>query len=248
MTSRGVLTYCYGKSYEKFAYVLADTCRQQDIQLTIVSNNKDLLKHPDINLVYKEPKTLNIFEIEKYSYVLSPYDLTLKLDVDTLILGSVDNYFETAEHLNIVYGTPNNYCTTPSLENSSPYRIKEKEQGLPEVYSAALCFNKSPVSRDFFYKVKFLFENWFSLDVSKHLSPTTDTVMSLAWRLQDLPSVASLKFTHFKEGLAYSSSSKKMIWYADGIILNGHKLDGIFHYYEKDFLEKHRETIRCLLS
>ncbi len=242
--TKGVLTYCYGKTYEKFAYALADSCQVLGLDLTVVSDNNSLLKHPNINLVYKENKSLNAFEIEKYSYVLSPYDLTLKVDIDVLLLSRVDDYFNLAKSLGLVSGKPNNYCTV--AQPASAYRKKEENYFLPEIYSTAICFSKSPIARDFFKTVKYLFENWYSLDMSKDLSPTTDTVMSVAWKLQNVPITKILDFTHFKKHLAYDS--KKLLWYANGVVLNGNKLEGIFHYYEKDFLENNKELVKCLLS
>ena len=242
--TKGLLTYCYGETYEKFAYALADSCQVLGLEVTVVSDNNNLLKHPNINLVYKENRSLNAFEIEKYSYVLSPYDLTLKVDVDVLLLSEVDIYFNLANSVGLVSGVPRNYCTVS--QSTSIYRKKEGDYFLPEIYSTAICFSKSYVASDFFKTVKYLFENWYSLDMSKDLSPTTDTVMSVAWKLQNVPITKILSFTHFKKHLAYDS--KKLLWYSKGFVLNGNKLEGIFHYYEKDFLENNKELLECLLS
>lgn len=245
--TQGLLTYCYGDNYLKFAKALIKSCEKLGYRITVVTDNQVLESSYYVNVVYKEKDSANVFEPEKYSFDLSPYDLTLKVDVDSLVLSKVNSYFEAARDFNLVSGYPRYYADSfkSRLLRDSPYRKVESSLNLPEIYSAALCFDKSEVSKKFFERVKYLFENWYSYNLPKELPPTTDSVMSIAWFLERrYTNVKHLEFCHFKKNVSYFEEKK--LWWSNGLYLNGHKLEGLFHYYEKDFLESNKEILACM--
>lgn len=228
----GVLCFALGPIYEDCAYLLHQSCERLGIPLTIVvsasSNRLDFLNPIRLPKEFKNP-----FEAECLAYEISPYELTLKVDADCLLLSA-----PYLADLPIYSGFPRTMSYQKTED--SPYRKVEATYGLPDIYSTALVFSKSDEASRFFSLCKELFYTWYSLNIVSHnkLPPTTDSVFSLAWRLLDLANPKVFDFIHAKIGVSldHELNSSFILEHSGDLFVQGVKQTGLFHYQDKNFL------------
>ncbi len=228
----GVLCFALGPIYEDCAYLLYQSCKRLGLPITIVvsrlSTRLNFIQPLRLSKDFKNP-----FEAECLAYELSPYDVTLKVDADCLMLSLpclVDLPMYSGNPRTISYQEPKH----------SPYREQERLYNLPEIYSTALVFSKSELCSNFFRLSKELFKTWYSLKFSQatKLLPTTDTIFSLAWALLQIPNPRVFNFVHAKLGVSLDQDLKKsfLLVSSGELFIQGLRQSGLFHYQDKEFL------------
>lgn len=244
--SRGVLTFAYGKDYQRMAFAQALSCRNHGVDMTVVV---PVLEFPHLQevanvVVFEDP--VEKFEWELQAFRLSPYEVTLKTDADLLWPTDcfMEGYFGFVERIDIASGVACDLSGT--LVECEIYRQKELELGWPTFYSAVWGFNKSPKAKQFFDRSFQIYENWWALNSKIGGLPfTTDSVLSLAYFMEYAKATIphGLSFIHAKEGVCgplmpdnWSASVPKAIDLNGNVYINNRKLSLPFHYYDKNFL------------
>lgn len=140
----------------------------------------------------------------------TPFNETIKLDVDLIFTASVDHWWQMMGITDLCL------CTTVrdregEIVTESPYRHMSKINYLPEVYSAFSYFRDSPTTVKFFSYCRDIFSNWEIfrdriLKDCQEKTPTTDTVYSIAAILVGvekclLPKSTVPSFVHMKGGI-----------------------------------------------
>lgn len=190
-----------------------------------------------------------------YFYDLSPYDETVILDADMFFLTDISHWWDLFSKYDLlVTDTVKNYRGEVSSNNNA-YRKTFTANNLPNVYSAFAYFKKTDKVKEYFDLVKTIITNWntFSKVYTPEFPqsrPSMDVAMSIALNILDLTDTSTSvldypTFTHMKPGcqgwqsvpdqwsdvLAISTGD-------DYLRIGPHIQQGIFHYVEKDFIEK----------
>ena len=190
-----------------------------------------------------------------YFYDLSPYDETVILDADMFFLTDVSHWWDLfSKYELLVTDTVRNF-RNEIAPNDNIYRKTFTGNNLPNVYSAFVYFKKTDKVKEYFDLVKTIITNWntFSKVYTPEFPqsrPSMDVAMSVALNILDLKDSSTSvldypTFTHMKPGcqgwksvpdqwsdvLAISTGD-------DYLRIGPHIQTGIFHYVEKDFIEK----------
>ena len=92
------------------------------------------------------------------AYDLSPYDETVLLDSDMMLLQPLDYCWEMVNDLDLyIASSPQDYRQRKFKYGA--YRTEFKQNNWPDVYSAWTYFKKSPYAEKFFTTVKFIIKN-----------------------------------------------------------------------------------------
>lgn len=242
--NNGVLAFAYGEEYQKMAYCMAVTAKKNlGLGSTVVV---DELKFKDLESVCSVvvgPKTAQKFEVEKYAFRYSPYDVTFKVDADVLFPRATELYH--APHLPVSSGVACDVFGAPTT--CLDYRLRETLMGLPTIYSALFSFDKSPATEKFFDLLEYLWSNWYSLGIWNYCSPmtpTTDTVYSLACFQCFGPSaIPGNHFIHMKPGInhweadSWTQERRFTVDSSGRMFVDGVQLTKTFHYYDKSLID-----------
>lgn len=250
----GGLTFAFGASYRKMAFLQAQSFEQHDLPFVVVvekgrASTCDLAWSSLCNtrIVELTHEVHSPFEFERYAYELSPFELTIKTDADLILPPGWLGLPQWSAQLDLVSGIP---VSIQGLEiPSSPYRRAWSEHGLPEVHSAFFLFRKSDKAYSFFRRVGERFDTFYSTTVREFATPSTDLIYSLAWAdVVGLELGPSLPFLHMKFGTSGLNSYRddwvshvNFLEDADGMYINGAQLVHPVHYYDKSF-PLHREN------
>lgn len=214
--SKGYLLFAVNSKdvdYVKMAYACALSIKNTQPDgynnVSLVAHNADDLKHKypifDHVIEYTGPTGM---DVRSRGYDYSPYDETVLLDSDQLLLNPLDHWWDAVKNKNLFVATaPRTYRNR--FFKYGYYRKVFKDAELPDVYSAWTYFKKSEESQEFFELVKLITDN------PQHFKSTmlttlpipnipTDEAFALAIKLLDLDGIAtdpSWKFpsiTHMK--------------------------------------------------
>ena len=177
----------------------------------------------------------------------SPFRETIKLEADMLIVSPIDHWWDLFRHKDMVISTGcNSWHGGPSQNRT--YRRVFDHNGLPDVYNAVTYWRRSATARDFFVKVREIFDNWqqyrrcvrFAEDV-----PSTDLVYAMAAVLigvekVTMPFATYPHIVHMKPLHAGTSTdrwNRELIWeYDQGYLrIQTQAQWGAFHYHVKDW-------------
>ena len=186
-------------------------------------------------------------------YHATPYDKTIVLDADVLILENIERIWTFAEHRNLFFSS-NVRDYKGRVITDRTYRKTFDENALPDLYSGMYYFKKSNESLEFFKLVEFITYNWeriyyevtpkqtqkfFSMDVSFAIAAKI-----LGIDDQVISANSPFTFTHMKPALQgwdpipESVLSQTIVNFNSRkeLFLNNIKQSGVFHYVEDAFL------------
>lgn len=225
--ARGYFTIAQGPTYIRAAYALALSLKLTQPEgygkLTIgVTQEDEALITPKQREVFdgvalipwmdhaKDSKWK--LENEWKAIHMTPYDATIKLDADMLFTGDVSHWWPILDLSEGVFATaPLNY--RGEVITSDYYRKVFTESKLPNVYTAAFYFKKTPTNFELFELAEIIFSNWeyfFYEYLEPENRPTfvsTDVVFALAAKilnyteLNTFPSAGVPTFVHAKSRL-----------------------------------------------
>jgi len=249
--------------YVKEAYALALSIKMTQPEHL---NNVSLITSNDVPARYQKvfDKIVSIPWYEKSSsryktehrwkiYHASPYEETIVLDSDMLILKNIENHWKFFEKYSLYYtSTIIDYRGNPI--KSDYYRKAFTGNNLPDLYSALHYFRKSDISKNFYAWVEMIVNNWelfYGKYVSNHYpeNPSMDITAALASKIltesNEFTSNSDLvRFVHMKP-MIQGWKTPKMNWldavgvYFDdecNLKIGNFNQNEIFHYVEHDFL------------
>lgn len=180
-------------------------------------------------------------------YHLTPYDNTIVLDADMLVLEDIsDLWYKCSQHR--IAFTTSVLTYRKDLFTTKYYRKTFVANNLPNLYSGLYYFQKDPITKSFFDLVETISKNWKTFYDQfapryKQTWQSFDVNCAIAYKILDLPNINTpLTFTHMKtHGQYWNTVPEKWTDFLDinideSIYLGNFTQKGILHYVEDDFL------------
>ncbi len=192
------------------------------------------------------------------AFELSPYDETIVLDSDVLVLDKIDWYLFADYD---IYFTQNPVTYRGEPVSSGYYRKTFEMNLLPDVYVGMYYFKKCRTAQQFFAILKVVIEEWqefysiyckdhkpqhVSIDVCAAI--VCDMLQLHEDRAKDLVNFVHMKLHAQNWDTVGESWQHKVDWYMNNDLkIGNYKQEGVFHYTEKDFcdvmLKRYKECI-----
>jgi hypothetical protein len=190
-------------------------------------------------------------------YHASPYDETIVMDTDMLVLQNIDVWWDFLSNYEVFY-TSNVLTYRGETANTSYYRKTFIDNELPNLFCGLHYFKKSDFAQQFYTWLELVVNNWetfyeqqlLASSRPKHVS--MDVCTAIVTKILDCESVITNKvakfpsFTHMKP-YCQGWNTVQPSWQdqigvyisKDGSTKLGNYVQtGILHYTEKDFVEK----------
>jgi hypothetical protein len=187
------------------------------------------------------------------AYHATPYEHTILLDADMLILSDLDNVWKQLQDHNL-YFTSQVKNFRGDILTDKFYRKTFIENQLPNLYSGFCYFKKSDESLEFWKVVELITYNWEKF--YREFSPknyqkfySLDVTISIAAKILGLDNCFDAtqicSFTHMKSLIQgwhsvhpdWTKVAQVEITDAETIYINQFKQTGVLHYVENSFLE-----------
>ena len=258
--SKGYVFYAKGNSYVKQACLAAVSLKiNSEIPISIITNSRVPKKYKSIFDFVIKPSwiehdnsrydVLNRWKI----YHNSPYDETIVLDTDILVLSQLDAWWNFFQNYNLFY-LSKVFTYRSTLITNDYYRKSFTYNNLPNLYNGLHYFKKSPSSQDFFTWVELISKNWelFYGQYCKEFypkQPSMDLTCAIASKIlnNDMEitnrKVDFLKFVHMKpyvqdwQSVKDNWQDKVPVYLTNDLKLyiGNYLQDGIIHYVNNDF-------------
>ena len=243
--------------YVKQAYLLAlSGVYSGNNNFTIITDNKinNEYEHAFDKIIYLKDDAAKDSEwkIENRAkaYELSPYDETIVLDSDVLLLDTIDwDRFNDID----LYFTSNPTTYRGELIESSYYRRAFVDNNLLNIYTGMYYFKKTKKVYNFFQTLELVVGNWkefYSIFCKNYLPKhcSIDVSSAIACELLMIspivPKLDIINFIHMKPH-AQKWKSPQESWqqavntyFNNNLKIGNYTQHGIFHYTEKDFCDK----------
>jgi hypothetical protein len=187
-------------------------------------------------------------------YHASPYDETIVMDTDMLVLQNIDTWWDFLGNYEMFY-VSKVYTYRGSVVNDTYYRKTFKANDLPNLYAGLHYFKKCDFAKEFYTWLELVMNNW-QLFYGKYAPKqyqnwlSVDTSTAIVAKILDCEDKITNKkvsfpsFTHMKPKIQgwYNPSetwrSRVGSYLTDDLALKigNHQQQGIFHYTEKEFL------------
>lgn len=266
--SKGFLIFAQNSTdvnYITQAYALALSIRASQINhknVTLVTNDIVPKKYQKVfdNIIpipweNETPLTRYAAEHRWKLYHTTPYDETIVLDSDMLLLEDISAWWEYCKNYDITY------CS--SIQNhkletviDTVHRQAFIQNSLPSPYCALHYFKKSEVAHEFYKILEFVITHWefcrgtFAPN-SPQLIPSMDLATAIAIELsgnelQIINSCSPLTFIHMKSFIQgwdlptvnWQDSVTHVLNSKGELIVGNIKQSKLFHYTEKNFISK----------
>lgn len=186
-------------------------------------------------------------------YHASPYDETIVLDVDVLVLDNIERVWRWVGDRDLLF-TSNVLDYKGRKVANTAYRKMFAANDLPNLYSGMFYFKKSDTVLEFFKFLEFITNNWenmYNRVAPKNMQNfySFDVSVAIAAKLMGIDDVITHKnspftFTHLKPALQgwdpipQSCLSQLLVNFTDSreLYLNNFRQRGVFHYVEDAFL------------
>jgi len=261
--SKGFLIFAENKdniNYVKQAYALALSIQatQKDVKsISIVTN--DSVEYTDvfdqiIPIPWYDKSGGELSAEHRWKlYHVTPYDETIVLDADMLMIQDIHDYWWYAQDHDLLFCNKTlNY--KGDIINSSMYRKTFTENQLPDTHFALHYFRKSETAEYFYKTLEFVVNNWqwcygkFAPEQYQDWL-SMDLAAAIALEMTGLNYCADecspFRFVHMKPGVQdWNPVPLKWthtiphIYTSDGELIVGNiKQHNLFHYVEKDFVD-----------
>jgi hypothetical protein len=189
-------------------------------------------------------------------YHATPYDRTIVLDTDMLVLDNIAHWWNFLQKKKVFFTTKTlTYRGTPLT--STYYRKAFRNHNLPDLYSGFHYFEKSNEAHEFYKWLEIVMNNWelfygqFAGGKYFQKYPSVDVSAAIVAKILEIedtitsPTTSYPYFVHMK---AHAQDWKLLVtdrWqdkigvYLDrdlSLKIGNYKQHGIFHYTEKDFV------------
>lgn len=264
--SKGYLIYATDskiKKYTKCAYALALSIKNQmpSASISLVTDD-DIPKKYNLvfdNIIEIPWKNQNLtksdlkVEDRWKLYHCSPYDETIILDSDMLVLSDLDHWWDYLKKYDIFFTSQVN-TYRGSVATGRFYRRTFDANFLPNYYFGTCYFKKTDLAKEYFKWIEDVTNNW-ELFYGKFVNqnypkfPSMDVTSSLVAKILDCEIETSNKnsivtFTHMKSMIQGWENPTESWQDSVGVYFNEHchlkvgnyQQSGIFHYTEYSFL------------
>lgn len=271
--SKGIVFYADGDDYVLQSCLSAKSLKAfNDVSISIITNNHIDSKYKNIfDKIIETPwiehdnsrfSILNRWKI----YHFSPYEETIVLDSDTLVLQNIDFWWKLLDNYNLFF-LDEVYTYRTVKVNDNVYRKAFRYNFLPNLYSGFHYFKKNDTSKEFFAWVELISKNWelFYGNFCKEYypkHPSMDVTFSIASKIlhndKDITSKNLsffINFVHMKPYIQGWQMPKDLWTDKIGVYFNNNKLyignylqKGVFHYasdnnFRKYICEKYDKII-----
>ena len=251
------------KKYTRCAYALALSIKNHmpDANISLVTNNDIPSKY---NIIfdkiisipwYDKNKANSTFKTEERwkLYHCSPYDETIILDADMLVLSELNNYWKALTSYDLFL--PSNVLDyRGNIVKSRFYRKLFDSNNLPNYYFGLCYFKKTDFSKDYFKWLEDISNNWelfYGRFVTQNYpkTPSMDVTVSLTAKILNCESLISdensiVTFTHMKPMIqgwesptdSWQDSVGSYYDEQSRLKIGNFQQTGIFHYTEYSFL------------
>ena len=246
--------------YLRMAYALAISLRNSQptpVSISLITDKKVSKK---IKSVFDQVLILpidsakkSLWKIENRAkiYNISPYDETIVLDVDMLVLSDISSYWDTLKKYDL-YFTSNVLTYRGEVITKDNYRRVFTNNNLPNLYTGLHYFKKSEVAKNFYNLMEIITDNWqefYNKFLPKNCpkNPSMDVTAALAARILDCSTDITsdeLSFIHMKPALQnwhvapdeWTSAVGSYFNSTGNLKIGNFLQEGVFHYTEKKFL------------
>lgn len=190
-------------------------------------------------------------------YHCTPYEKTLVLDTDVLVLQDISAWWDFFEKYKL-YFTSKVYTYRGDVSDNSYYRHAFIENNLPNLYSGMHYFEKSDFAQEFYKWLEIVVQNWkhfyeiFLRVDTRPPRPSIDICAAIVTLIMDCENEitnSKQEITHFTHLKAHSQGWKKSpqawqqlvgtyISLSCEIKIGNYLQKGILHYTENDFVDK----------
>ena len=235
-----------------------------DCKISIITDDSVSAKYKNlfdeiINIPWNDAAIDTEWKIENRwkLYHCSPYDQTIVMDTDMLVLQDISTWWTFLSNYEVFFTTKVHTYRGDEVTGDY-YRKAFVNNNLPNLYSGFHYFEKSDFALEFYTWLELVVQNWqkFYEIFIKHDRPTwcsidvCTAIVTLILNCEDKISNKIVKFpsfTHMKPNIQnwYSNKAK---WkncvdvYLDNDLqlkLGNHQQTGILHYTENDFVKPH---------
>lgn len=248
--------------FSKYAYALAlsikKNCPNSSVSL-VTDNIPEKYRYVFDNIIdipWNTTTTPSMFAAENRwkLYHCTPYDETIVLDSDCLVLNDISNYWRFFEHYSVYYTSQILDYRGNVISEDPFYRKCFTANNLPNFYSALHYFKKTEEAKEFYELVELITNNWelfYGKFVSLHYprQSSMDITASLAAKILNKEHLFTLKdgpinLVHMKPLLQgwevppISWTDRVGSYFNNNceLKIGNFKQSGVFHYTEKNFL------------
>lgn len=188
-------------------------------------------------------------------YHITPYDNTIVLDTDMLVLDDITRWWNQLQNQDLFY-TSNVLTYRGQVATSDFYRKAFSINDLPNLYSGFHYFKKTEISKEFFDTLEIVMKNWkqfydiFAGGLRHQNFLSVDLCAAIAAKILNYEKIItnnsfSPTFVHMKSRLQNWNNPTPTNWqlvvkpYVTDdleVIVGNYKQSGIFHYTEDTFL------------
>ena len=234
---------------------------QQDCNICLITNDDVPVKYKKLFDVIKEIPWTDSAEDKEWKvdnrwklYHASPYDETIVLDTDMLVLQDLENWWAFLKNYELFF-VSNVYTYRGELITSDYYRKTFTVNELPNLYAGFHYFKKCDFAKDFYSWLELVMNNWefFYGKYAKELyqkSLSVDLSAAIVAKIlncdKQITNNKTLfpSFTHMKpyiqgwENVSSKWQQRVGSYLTDDLKLKigNHMQQGIFHYTEKNFV------------
>lgn len=253
-------------NYVEQAYALALSIKmsqKETTSISLVTNNKvskKIAKAFDqiITIPWTERVSESRYAVENRwkLFHISPYDETIVLDADMLMLEDISDWWSYCNNFNLKFcNRVKNYKLEPILQDTF-HRKAFNENGLTNPYFALHYFKKSEQALNFYKVLEFVcnnwewcynkfapvaYQDWLSMDLASAIA-----IEITGYHEAVIDSCSPLDFVHMKlplQGweilLASWQDTIPLVLNSRGELIAGNiKQTKLFHYVEKNFISK----------
>lgn len=187
------------------------------------------------------------------TYHASPYERTIVMDADMLVLNDISHWWKELEKRKL-YFTSNVRTYRGEIVSSDYYRKTFVANHLPNLYSGVYYFEKCEQAKAFFVLLELIVANWelFYTEFAKHRYQkwcSIDLCASIACKILDLEHEITdpnsfITFTHMKPHAQNWTEvperwTKVIGTYLQNngtLMLGNYVQNGVLHYVENEFL------------
>lgn len=259
MQDRGFVWFAFGEKYIEASERLAHSIKKYNKhnKTCVITDSHWLqlpnrIKHVD-HVELFEGKTQGKFDKEWQVFKLSPFTHNIKLEADMIFTNSTDWWWNHLYQWDMVHSyNCRNY--RDDVIKTTKYRKLFFENSLPDIYSGLTYFRKSIWAMQFYLVCKRITTNWHKVKEQCLVNcfdtePTTDVVYALANKMLDPLQIKKIDYEFFKfvhnkndvNGLTPVYKNNDFLQtYKQGndLYLGGYKQSRLWHYYEKNTMEK----------
>ena len=244
---------------QAYALALSVLANNPDTNISLITNDDVCKKYTSvfdkiIPIPWGDLSSENEWKIDNRwkVYHVTPYKNTIVMDVDMLVLDSINIMWQDIKTPPSLLFTKNVKTYRNATVTSRYYRRAFDDNNLPDAYSGVYQFSKCNQTRTFFVLLDVIMQNWQTFynkfaPNSKQNWCSVGLSVAIALKILDMQGYcldkSRLTFTHMKPQLQnlYNPPIKWMdalpVEFGDnGIYINGYKQSGILHYVEDEFL------------